>query len=263
MESVRNKLTFHHARPSKKGPTTRYMGIEMEISDFNRAFEPELKQVINKWKAEVVHDGSVEGTNCFEIRTAPARGSKFISQISEICGVLAKGKAKANRTCGLHVHVDCRDFTPNDLIKIGIVWPKVEKRFWNQTTEDRVDGEYCTGWNDCNEGIRNTDTTRQGNSLMDMYEQINDMRQNGDRYISLNLTSLNDLGTIENRMHHGTVSAKKIISWAKMNEKLMNYVKETPIEDVLKFNKPESIVKSKRTKPLKAKPNPDNYDNDW
>jgi hypothetical protein len=235
------KPRFHD---DNAGPIKRFVGVEMEISDFNKDTEPELEAVVRKWGAEIVDDGSVYGENPFELRTAPAKGMKFIEQIGEICNVLKKGKAEANDTCGLHVHVDARDFTPDDLIKVAAIWPKLENKFWNLTTADRKDGEWCPSWDY---------SLDKSLSLIEMYDDIKEnLLEYGDRS-SLNLQALEAHGTIENRMHHGTTSFSKIVRWAKLNDKFMTLVKDMSVKDAMKFDSPSRVIRTKRTKPYKAR----------
>ncbi len=254
MQGVRNKLFFHDS----KGKIKNYMGVELEISNFDPAFEGALTDTLNKWKANCGGDGSIEpygpNQNSFEIKTAPARGVAFINQLTDICGVLAKGKAKANESCGMHVHIDARSFTPDDLIKVAAVWPKVESKFWTKTYSDRQDSGYCESWGKIihNDHSDYDENLFRAGSLMSMYEQVRDCVQ-GDRMMSLNFTALGEHGTLENRMHHGTVSFRKILAWASLNDKFFNKVRAMTVDEALKFTATNKIIRTKLKEPLKRK----------
>ncbi len=252
MQGIRNTLFFHN---DKKGKIRNYMGVELEISNFNPAFEGQLTEVLNKWKANCGGDGSIvtygKYPNAFEIKTAPAKGNAFVEQMTEICAVLKKGDAKANESCGLHVHIDARGFTPNDVLKIAAVWPKIENKFWTKTYEDRKDGEYCESWGEMYR--RGDGETFRAGSLLDMYEQIKSNAVEGDRYMSLNFAALREFGTIENRMHHGTVNARTIIAWAGLNDRFINFTRKMKVRDAIKFDKPGKIIRTKKIDPLQRK----------
>lgn len=234
-----------------KGALTRFVGVEIELSNFNPDLQDELDRVvIEKWGGVVKDDGSIDGENPMELNTAPARGVKFIEQINDICSVLAKGKAKANRTCGLHVHVDARDFDPTDLLKTAILWRKIEPFMFKRVAKYRERNDFCAPWSKADRNRygslpnyeREVKTEGVTKTFLKMYE--NDMR-GGHRYRSLNLTAFNEMGTLENRMHQGTVKASKIIKWAHLNSKIMEFVKKKSLDEIASIDTLNTIVHTK------------------
>ncbi len=256
MQGVRNKLFFHES----EGKIKNYMGIELEISNFNPSHEGELADILNKWKANCGADGSITSygdfQNEFEIKTAPAKGAALINQLTDICTVLKKGQAKANGSCGMHVHIDGRFLSPDDLIKIAAVWPKMEKKFWTKTYEDRQDSGYCESWGTILENNRAEDpydNNFKKGTLLDMYEQVRDKAVGGDRMMSMNFSALSEHGTIENRMHHGTVNLRTILRWVTLNDKFFNHVKKLTVNEALNFSTPDKILRTKVKEGLKRK----------
>ncbi len=222
MRYFNNPLVFHDS----PGVFKRFMGLELEISDFDRACEPELETVLQRWSGSVVPDGSVNGTNPFEIRISPARGDKFIEQIRQICRVLRKGHAKANPSAGFHLHIDARDLAPDDLIKITTMWPHVEDAFFSYTLRKRKKSGYCEAW------AKSLPAFRAENGLIRMYDDLKVAMARRGRFMSLNYEALRAHQTIENRMHHGTININKILNWAKMNHDFIECAKGATIATV-------------------------------
>ncbi len=222
-------LHFNYGNPvyqfhdSDKGLIKRFVGVEIEVADFTNdpSIEKRLEDVIAKWGGTLKGDGSVHGTHPFEINTAPARGQQFVKQIREICGVLREGKAGVNRTCGLHVHIDARDFAPNDLLKVAMVWRKVESQAMQRVAPSRRANGYCLPASAYIENALSHNT-------IDAFYNLS----HAPRHMALNCSSYNYKKTLENRLHHGTTNSHKIISWARLNSKMVEFAKNHSLEEI-------------------------------
>lgn len=220
IDRVLHKIKFHNSR---KGSIKRYIGVEIEVLGISGIENVnKLNKWANKWNASIVHDGSISSTYGFEIRTSPAKGSKLVQQIKEVCDILKAGKARVDKSCGLHVHVDCRDFKrkdPSDFQKLSFVWAKLESKMFSLVSTGRRDNNYCKPWgNDFWPS-----SIRKVKSF--------DYRPNS-RYMSLNLESFHAHKTVENRMHQGTINPKKILTWAAINSKIVDFAKKNSIKKI-------------------------------
>lgn len=131
-----------HGEPTAAMP--RYASVEIEFNAMRRYAEPLTTLVRNKWKGNIVNDGSCG----YEINTAPARGDKFEKQITAICNLLVAGKATIDRRCGAHVHVDARDAAGNlpsfDVVKrLAVLWSLVERAMFDVVAPTRLRNDYC------------------------------------------------------------------------------------------------------------------------
>ncbi len=223
MQYFQNPLKFHDS----EGNIKRFLGIEMEISSFDVECEAELKNVLNAWSGSVAPDGSITGgNNGFEIRTSPARGAAFVEQMRQICRVLRKGHAKANKSCGLHVHIDARDLEPVDLIKITTLWPKVEEKFYSKTFKRRSQGGYAAKW------AANLPAYKKDYPLIRMYNEVKAATDRNGRMMGLNFQAMGRHGTFENRIHHGTINITKILNWAKLNADFIDFAVASPLKEL-------------------------------
>lgn len=174
------------------GPITRapHLGIELEcgVLDDMTGFDALVDAVADAGLSVRVtagSDGSVRVAGRypaeFRLCTTEARMRELVGKT---CGMLRGIKARANDSCGLHVHLDMRSRD----------WQESYQRLFAQLPwlyamqpRNRWDNGYCK-----------------------YPEQTPDM---GDRYYAINACSVDEHNTLEVRLHSGTVAYDKITSW--------------------------------------------------
>ena len=126
-------------------PSTRYVAAEIEVSQADGNLEwamSPLDIVVDKWKAAVVHDGSV-GPNGFEINTAPASGNAFVAEINELCTALKAQEAQADEQCGCHIHIDARDYSYYELKRLLYLYAAIEPALYAMVPTSRRESHFC------------------------------------------------------------------------------------------------------------------------
>lgn len=239
---INNPIKFHD---SKRGMIKRFVGVEMEVCGISgQTAYDKLMRWAEHWQASVVTDGSIRSNYGMEIRTAPAKGLKFTNQIKQVCKILREGEVTVNKSCGLHVHVDCRDFgggidaesrLPKDMAKLVYVWSKIEPEMFTFVSESRKQVDWCKSWADTytryGGGFATTEQAQKfikESKPVAIFDKIKGTLR-GDRFHSLNLQAYQAHKTVENRMHHGTANAKKIFRWAAINSKIVDFAFKTPM----------------------------------
>lgn len=168
-------------------------------------------------------DGSLPEEG-FEINTAPAQGDLFIGQIEAISKALLRDGARVSSGCGLHVHVDARDFSYYDLRRLVLLYERIEPALFEMMPASRRESRFCQP---C--GKLYAEAVR-ANRLPKIYKENLIKSVYGDeakrparrdkyddsRYHALNIHSWFYRGTIECRLHTGSVRAHKIIAWGKL-----------------------------------------------
>jgi len=131
----------------------------------------------------------------------------YEDRINAVTEKLKALKAQVNSTCGLHVHIDMRGATPEEIQKRFINLVRSQKFLQSLVMENRRTNRYC-------EPIRRA-------------MQYGEMR---NRYFAINTTALSRHGTIEIRLHHATLEAHEIINWIKLLLKIVDgpAIKRTP-----------------------------------
>lgn len=189
---------------TKRNPLHRALGVELEIAGFVKPKRSALENLYNTcvmWNAGIGTDGSVvdpTGNNSsVEIRTSPAAGDHFVNQITAIVRAVRAANGVVNRSCGMHVHVDARDwYSVVPIINtIDKVWLDIQETMFAIVAPWRPQAYngtiYCA---------RN----RLGDSLF------------GNRYRALNFNAIGSHRTIEFRLHHGCLQTRAIIGWATL-----------------------------------------------
>lgn len=137
-------------------------------------------------------DGSIncdDDDNQFAVELTVFFKRSDMSPLERLCKVLNNLGAEVNKSCGLHVHLDCRDIqdsinSVNSRAKrLGNALPVLSQL----VPQSRLSNTYC----------------RLGVSRID-----------GERYYAINKTAFKKYKTIEIRLHSSTTSFKKISEWA-------------------------------------------------
>lgn len=236
-----NPPTFHTSKKTqhKLNKSLRYISAEIEVANCTKA-GTQVQEAVKQWQGAIVNDGSLPSTG-FEINTAPANGDLFVNQINDICKALFKQAGNVDKTCGLHVHVDARDFNFYDICKLAVLYEKIEDALFSIIAPSRKSSHYCRpcGKKFIRDLENNTIPKDKQKALVkNVYGSevnINSVKQdkyNGARYNALNIHSWVYRGTIEFRAHQGTVNPEKIIMWGKLWAAILDYAYDNAERDL-------------------------------
>lgn len=231
-------------RSSHKVNETRTFGIEIEayncdmwtlcealnaagVACFVEMYNHETRP--HHWK--IVPDGSIMGSQSFELVSPPLKGQAGLDAIQTVCNVLAQQGAKVNKSCGLHVHHAANDLTLSNWKNLCKYYMKYEETLdsllpWSRRANNNgttPDGRY-EHQNYCQSLRLNYPTLAEGFAAID---QATDLRSLAsilcyqDRYYKLNLMAFWRHGTVEVRHHSGTVEYEKIAAWVSLTQALM------------------------------------------
>lgn len=140
-------------------------------------------------------------------------------------------KAKADSSCGLHVHVDARDLAWSDVDRLFRLWLCVQDAMYSLVAPSRKQNHYCEPWNVTlghsallpHKDAKGCAFRRFKDFLLaTMYgspRRVTTAKQDkyhAARYKGLNLHSYFYRRTIEFRLHHGTVNPDKMTGWASV-----------------------------------------------
>lgn len=115
----------------------RLAGIEVEYN--SAATFSAISRFCQSWGAGVHEDGSCG----WEVVSAPAAGNHLVNQITALGRALADAEASVDNTCGVHVHVDARDYTWNEMRALLQVWNLIEAPMYILAGAHRRGRHYC------------------------------------------------------------------------------------------------------------------------
>lgn len=193
---LNEKFAINIIKEHKK-PTSseNCVGIEIEmlapkdIDFMNKEFvKARLHRFVN-----VGTDGSIrtdmDGVKAMELRILIPE-SQLATKLKEICEVLRKNDCYANRSCGMHVHLDMRNRNPELCYKNLF---KLQDLMLATQPVGRRNNSYCKP------------NTAEKLTLKQFETE--------DRYKVINTASFTKHSTIEIRLHEGATKYKDIFSW--------------------------------------------------
>ena len=163
------------------------------------------------WK--IVSDSSIEyggkpGT-AIEVVSPPLKGVEGERQLKKVCQVLSDCRARVNKSCGLHIHIDANGTVEKstmgakDFKRLMFFYAKFEKVFDSMVPFSRRE-------NRCNYARSLESTIRYIRSLKTCKKLL---RSLPTRMCKVNLLAFVRYGTIEFRQHSGSIEYEKIINW--------------------------------------------------
>jgi hypothetical protein len=218
-------LYYKKALIPKKLPKdgSSYIGIEIELMIPRSASFAELMTF--KDQLSVGDDGSISDMPkdyiSKEIRLLTT-AEKYQSDLNKLCAILANMKAQVNASCGLHVHLDMRAYSKEEVTRIYTNLVKSQKFLQGLVTENRIANHYC-----------------KPTFEKDPYQEY-------DRYNAINAAALHKFGTLEVRLHHGTLDSLEIVNWISLllsicKAETIKRTAPTLAEFMNKVNVPETL----------------------
>ena len=114
-------------------------------------------------------------------------------------------------SCGLHVHVDVRDFTGEEKLELVKRLKSEKEIFFSKVDKKRHNNLYCS--KDIPAPYRNDD----------WYSYKT--RVSTDRFCWVNLNAIRDHGSVEFRLHEATENVGKVCAWVRFLTEFVESVK--------------------------------------
>lgn len=220
--------TNEEVEKKKSKPRTYRFGLEFE------AFKPEGIKLEYR-KSKFGTDGSIhppEGYRGFELRTEPLKRQEMWSYLKGLLRYTYKNNCGVNSSCGLHLHASHPKFFNAEYIKkLVFFWISIEDVIMSTQPKGRFNNYYCkrTLFQYIND---------YGRIIPEEKEELIREMSNKDRYSALNLSALQKHGTIEIRLHEGTLDLVKVEAWVTLMKAIFDHVMNNynPVTTRILFN---------------------------
>lgn len=185
--------------------------MECIISESRRN---EFGQAISKLPFTIDRDGSVSpqrGQVDMELKCSkPLTYTQLERGVKALARICTEYDVEINTTCGYHVHISNPKFAKKKTLdRITKLWCAIEDVLLSTQPNSRRTNSYCKRLL--------ADIALHGDINFPKEKQaLMDRMGDRDRYYALNFASLNRHGTIECRLHSGTVNSKKILNWVQL-----------------------------------------------
>jgi hypothetical protein len=203
-------------------------GLELEVAGISVA---QASRVLNAAGVECVEarphglhtswsavmDGSVNGAEV----VSPILTAERLNDAQAVTRALLGAGGKVDRSTGYHVHIGARSLRYDNIANFIMNWYTAHDAIGALVAKSRLNNQY-TKTLTIAQAERNAERVRGGN--------ISDIH--GDRYQSLNLMSFERHGTLEVRLHQGTLNGRKAVAWAEFIASLIDYSASNLLADV-------------------------------
>lgn len=149
-----------------------------------------------------------------ELRTPILQGRAGLNTLRKAMDRLKEAGAYVTTADGLHVHHDAPEFvdSPTSCLQLVESWRNNQDAIHEMVAPRRHRSQACPRWS---------------NNYFDVLKQW--VESNGRNYLSLdrhdlNLLSLDEHGSIEFRLHEGTLDADVAIAWIQFGQKFLHEV---------------------------------------
>ena len=191
-------------------------GIELETSSLSiRAAQSALDAVNLSWAAKF--DGT-RGVDAEAV--SPILNDGSLNESITAARALLKAGATVNKQTGYHVHLGAAHYGNDGIAALVRNWYTAADAIGSLVAPSRLNNHFCTHsvpadyldvWS---ESIRNGNIDNS---------PVRDLQNYARRYFSLNLDSYAKHGTVEFRLHHGTLNGKKIQAWAEFVQAIAQF----------------------------------------
>ena len=242
--------------------STRRVGIELEFRNITRAgvslpnatvaraLATALPPVAGAPRFSNVNSCRNTTGNAWELKTDGSCGWEVASppitldaeghhdELRRACAAIVSVQPTVDRACGLHVHVECNDFSWRDLQTLLKLWTRYEPFFYEMQPPSRTNNNYCRPWRSeywtprAEQAQRFTQQVLPALAATTEQAFLNALGTSGHRtqkYLSLNISRWWRTGTVEFRLAGGTLEYTKIRNWIKLLCALVNRVKCTDL----------------------------------
>ena len=198
---------------------TNKVGIEIEIEDIPSYTEVGQITKSGYWTKE--QDYSLRGKSV-ELVSIPLFGKDISAALEVVKTTLQKSKVSFSIRTSVHVHLECIDMSPKQLVNFVLLYSVFEKVLFSFIASHREDNIYCLPFYR-SEGIKNL--------LVSMIRSLNKYSKSEvkstirawPKYSAMNICNIPSIGTIEFRALEGTIDKDRIITWIKMLMAIKKY----------------------------------------
>jgi hypothetical protein len=189
---------------------TTKIGIEVEVENIT------VDAPIKGWRC--IGDGSLRDNGVEYVFKGPVGGLSATRRLDSLCETLsAMPDIRFSHRTSVHVHVDVRDMTWNELIKYVILYAMIEPYLFAVCGKERDEGIYSLSL------YRGKDQVSKLSAIARLGPDALRSERYWSKYSSVNLLSVPQFGSLEFRGHEGTADRSRLINWVNHLLKLKEY----------------------------------------
>lgn len=197
-----------------------YMGLELEVENYTYDYGDRVLQYWN-----IIEDHSLRNHGAEFVLSSPQRGRALYTAIDELSCYIEGKHLELSHRCSLHVHIDARTMTIEDIEKIYRLYVLFEPALYHVGQKERYENIYCPGMTHATEQIKEA---AQAFSV----KKLEHLVYSGCKYTGFNFLTLDSLGTLEIRTHSGSLRGNEIQAWVRVLQAIIKYAKDHTLEEI-------------------------------
>lgn len=138
-----------------------------------------------------------------ELVSPVLKGAAGLREIEKVMAALRSVGAKVDRRHGMHCHLGVADIAGDNRARLFRNYKEAQKTLFRLVAKSRQNNDYCRKLGDAD--LEHWAACTETNYPL--------RGRHGD---SMNVSNIGRIGTIEMRMHQGTLSGKKATEWVKL-----------------------------------------------
>lgn len=190
------------------------IGIEVELEHVNKLPERE----VSYWS--VTNDGSLQHNGKEFVSGVLKYNEQHLGALKELDAVIKIFGYQASFRCGVHVHVNVGNYTPEELYNLYIVYLAYENLIFQYVANARSQSVFCVPIQSTDFPIQIKEQIKKGREPLDVLLRFT------SKYSALNLAPITQHGTVEFRHLYGTTDMGKVVEWIDIIHNLINLAKE-------------------------------------
>ena len=228
IEFEANTINTTTAKDALSGAGIRVRGLPWTRPDQRR---------YNAGQWSVTSDSSL-ACGSSETVSPPLSDDDFL-HVRTVCNALrAAGGSIRGTDAGTHVHVDANDFGARELKRICILWTAAEKMVHLLVAPSRRDTYYCRPNYTAKTIAQVTNELAPATTKREIIRAA----MGSTRYKAMNLHAFRAHGTIEFRIHQGTLNSTKILSFARLMRAIVDAAKSDRALPTARFTTVQDMV---------------------
>jgi len=200
--------TFNETKSARK------FGVEIETSVC-----PNHRELRGQTIWGCKEDGSVDG---MEFVSPVLSGDKGLETIDKLCKLARERSFETDSSCGIHVHCDLSSESEETCFKVALGFHYTYDIWTRFVSNSRSRNYYCAKHEyeqeDCQGDLR--------------FSQFIAECTYNERYRWINWYSHRQHGTVENRLHGGSLNPTKIKNWVKANLRFVDGLIDLPVAEI-------------------------------
>lgn len=193
-----------------------FVGVEVEV---------ESSHVVNLNYWRQVSEGSITGYEL--VLSKPEYGLSLYEAILELDNVAsAVGNNAFGSRTSVHVHIDIRDMTVNQLMNFLALAVMFEPVLYKYVAPHRSANHFCWSMLESQEPLKRLASlykTARTENAERVRSKLASFTQGNCKYAGINLSSIARYGSLEFRMHEGTANSTAIIRWINILLSIKEY----------------------------------------